>query len=67
MTQDEYIISLATRFNFNINRFNNSVRFYSKNGLRVIELNKSYLKECQTKGIDPKELRTINPEVEDGC
>lgn len=66
MTQDEYIISLGTRLNFNLNRLNNSVRFYSKDGNRIVELSKDYLKECQIKGIDPKELKTINPQ-DDGC
>lgn len=65
MTQDEYIISLATHLNFNLNRLNNSVRFYSKDGNRIIELSKDYLKECQHKGTDPKELKPINPEIED--
>ena len=56
MTQDEYIISLATRYNFNLNRLNNSVRFYSKDGNQIIELSKEYLKDCQDKCIEPKEL-----------
>lgn len=67
MTQDEYIISLGKRLNLGINRLNNSVRFYSKDGNRIIELSKDYLKECQIKGIEPKELKPINPEIEDGC